>query len=114
MTALEQLLAKGELQIEGLFLDRMCLTMFKLLETHPEIQGALVYEAKKENGFYIDSTNVHLIAVGASFQPWFDSDETYLVTRTDEDYDRICSLTPLEVKPMTEEEFEELKLILSQ
>jgi hypothetical protein len=113
MTALQQLLTKGELQIEGLFLDRMCLTMLNLLNEHPEFQGALVYEAKKEDGFHIDSTNVHLIAVGALFQPWFDGDETYLVTRTEDDYNHICSLTPLEVKPMTQEEFETLKSILS-
>lgn len=112
MNALEYLLENGEVQIDGLFLDRMCLTMFDLLDKHPEIQGILVYEAKKEDGFHIDSTNAHLINFNASFQPWFDGDAS-LVTRTHEDYEHICSLTRLEVKPMTQEEFETIKSILN-
>lgn len=73
--------------------------------------GVVVYEAAAKDGFFRDTTNAHLVNVGAVFVPYFDGKHT-LVTRNDDDYDAICNLKPLEVKPATKEEMEELAKIL--
>lgn len=109
---LDKLMFNGEVEIRGLQLEAMCVFVYNnVLLTNPDVWGAVVYEARKEDGFFRDTTNAHLVDVGATFVPYFHG-EHILVTRNDEDFNAICDLEPLEVKPATKEEMEELAKIL--
>jgi hypothetical protein len=111
---LDKLMSNGEVEIGGLQLKAMCVFVYNnVLLTNPDVWGAVVYEARKEDGFFRDTTNAHLVDVGATFVPYFHGKHV-LVTRNDDDYNAICNLTPLEVKPPTKEEMEELCAILSK
>jgi hypothetical protein len=111
---LDKLMSNGEVEIRGLQLEAMCVFVYNnVLLTNPDVWGAVVYEARKENGFFRDTTNAHLVDVGATFVPYFHG-EHILITRNDDDFNAICELTPLEVKPATKEEMEELCAILSK
>lgn len=108
---LDKLMSDGEVEVRGLQLDAMCGFIHRKVLTNPDIWGAIVYEARQEDGFFRDTTNAHLVNVGATFVPYFHG-EHFLVTRNDEDFNAICDLEPLEVKPATKEEMEELAKIL--
>ena len=110
---LDKLMSRGEVEVRGLQLDAMCNFIHRKVLTNPEVWGVIVYEARQEDGFFRDTTNAHVVAVGATFMPYFDG-EYFLVVRNDEDYNAICELEPLEVKPATKEEMEELCAILSK
>ena len=110
---LDKLMSNGEVEVRGLQLDAMCNFIHRKVLTNPEVWGVIVYEARQEDGFFRDTTNAHLVAVGATFVPYFHGEHN-LVVRNDEDYNAICNLEPLEVKPATKEEMEELCAILSK
>lgn len=109
---LDKLMSNGEVEIRGFQLEAMCVFVYNnVLPTNPDVWGVIVYEAAVKDGFFRDTTNAHLVNVGATFVPYFDGKHT-LVTRNDADYDAICELEPLEVKPATKAEMEELVKIL--
>lgn len=108
---LDKLMSDGEVEVRGLQLDAMCGFIHRKVLTNPDIWGVIVYEARQEDGFFRDTTNAHLVNVGATFVPYFHGEHS-LVTRNDEDFNAICNLEPLEVKPVTKEEMEELAKIL--
>lgn len=109
---LDKLMSNGSVEIRGLQLEAMCVFVYNnVLPTNPDVWGVIVYEAAAKDGFFRDTTNAHIINVGAIFVPYFDG-KHILVTRNDDDYDAICDLEPLEVKPATKEEMEELAKIL--
>lgn len=108
---LDKLMSDGEVEVRGLQLDAMCGFIHRKVLTNPDVWGVVVYEARQEDGFFRDTTNAHLVSVGATFVPYFHG-EHILVTRNDEDFNAICDLEPLEVKPATKEEMEELAKIL--
>lgn len=108
---LDKLMSDGEVEVRGLQLDAMCGFIHRKVLTNPDIWGVIVYEARQEDGFFRDTTNAHLVNVGATFVPYFHG-EHFLITRNDDDFNAICELTPLEVKPATKEEMEELAKIL--
>lgn len=111
---LDKLMSNGEVEIRGLQHNAMCNFVYtKVLLTNPGVWGVIVYEARKENGFFRDTTNAHLVNVGATFVPYFHGEHT-LVTRNNDDYNTICDLEPFEVKPPTKEEMEELAKILKK
>lgn len=111
---LDKLMSNGEVEIRGLQLKAMCVFVYNnVLPTNPDVWGVIVYEAAAKDGFFRDTTNAHLVSVGATFVPYFHG-EHILVTRNDEDFSAICNLEPLEVKPATKEEMEELCAILSK
>lgn len=110
---LDRLMTNGEVEVRGLQLDAMCSFIHRKVLTNPDVWGVIAYEARQEDGFFRDTTNAHLVAVGATFVPCFHG-EHFLVTRNDDDYNAICELEPLEVKPATKEEMEELCAILSK
>lgn len=110
---LDKLMSNGEVEVRGLQLDAMCSFIHREVLTDPEIWGVVVYEAAAKDGFFRDTTNAHLINVGATFVPYFHG-EHYLLTRNDEDFNTICELESLEVKPATKEEMEELCRILGK
>ena len=108
---LDKLMSDGEVEVRGLQLDAMCGFIHRKVLTNLDVWGVVVYEARQEDGFFRDTTNAHLVNVGATFVPYFHG-KCILVTRNDEDFNAICDLEPLEVKPATKEEMEELAKIL--
>jgi hypothetical protein len=111
---LDKLMSNGEVEIRGLQLEAMCTFVHNnVLLTNPDVWGVVVYEARQEDGFFRDTTNAHLVSVDATFVPYFHG-EHKIVVRNYDDYNAIRNLIPLEVKPATKEEMEELCAILSK
>ena len=109
---LDKLMSNGKVEIRGLQVNAMFTFVHKyVLTTYPDVWGIVVYEARKEDGFFRDTTNAHLVSVNATFIPHFEG-KHFLITRNDDDFNAICELTPLEVKPVTKGEMEELAKIL--
>ena len=111
---LDKLMSNGRVEIRGLQLEAMCAFVHNnVLSTNPDVWGVVVYEARQEDGFFRDTTNVHLVSGDATFVPYYHGEHN-IVVRNYDDYNAIRNLIPLEVKPATKEEMEELCAILSK
>lgn len=111
MNAIDILLDKGSVQLNGLVKDRIIPAIIKLIKDNDDwLIGAYIFETRKEDGFHSDSTSIYVVEEGASFRPIchekYGKAAAVCVTNVNRALFR--SLPTLGVCPMRESEYREL------
>ena len=111
MNAIEILLDKGSVQLDGLVKDKIVPVIADLVKENIDwLICAYIFECRKEDGFHSDSTSIYLVEQDASFRPICDEKygKAVAVCVTNANSALFRSLPTLAVCPMRESEYQEL------
>lgn len=110
MNAIDILLDRGSVQLNGLVKDRIIPAMIQLIKENDWLIGAYIFETRKEDGFHSDSTSIYVVDEDASFRPICHEKygKAALVCVKDVNRKLFKSLPTLGVCPMRESEYQEL------
>jgi len=111
MNAIDILLDKGSVQLNGLVKEQIIPLIIDLVKKNSDwLIGAYIFETRKEDGFHRDSTSIYIVEEGASFRPICNEKygKAAAVCITDVNRALFRSLPTLGVCPMLESEYQEL------
>ncbi len=110
MNAIDILLDRGSVQLNGLVKDRIIPAIIQLIKDNDWLIGAYIFETRKEDGFHSDSTSIYVVEEDASFRPICHEKygKAAAVCVTDVNRALFRSLPTLSVCLMRESEYQEL------
>ena len=110
--AIEILLDKGSVQLNGLVKDKITPAIISLIKENADwLLAAYIFETRKADGFHSDSTSIYIVEEKASFRPICNQKygKATLVCIGDANRAIFNSLRTLAVCPMMEKEYQELR-----